>query len=524
MKINLATDVKSRDGDTGQDARLVNAYTDVTRGIPFVVKRPSLEAALELPTGTGAFSTLGQALYVWQEVDVDSTALTTSVVGIRGDRGKKSPDTKALLYFTTQPSSASLNTAISPSIVVTARDKFGNTKTDFTGNVTLSFATNRYGATLSGTLTVAAVAGVATFSNVRLNRSGIGFALRATATGAKPATSNTFDLPTALVFTTQPPNVDADEQFTVVLTVRDTAGNTDTNYTGDVAIRINTGSGTLSGTVVRAAVGGVATFTGLSIDIGGTYTLVAFADPIPLVYPPSSVVSNSFSVSQNGTLVFDTVQETNQATYALNQEDGNIAVYLHDGLGEIIPSFTGAVTVSIGTNPSAGTLGGTTIVSAVAGVALFTDLTIDNVGDGYTLLANSPDQAQGESNTFNVKENHIVSGQYVESTPYGTRTYTGKYLTYGSSQYFPISDESLIQFYTYFDTVTSPPPTPETKTVLTMTGTVTQGFFDSVTINGTTLLSGDATFTAGTESVWVWDGENAITANSTYYPFTIVYP
>lgn len=303
MKQQLATDLKSRDGDTGQDARLVNAYVDVKRGIPFVVKRPSLEAALELPTGTGAFSTLGQALYVWQEVDVDSTTLTTSVVGIRGDRGKKTPETKPQLFFTTQPSNASRNTAISPSVVVTARDIFGNTKTDFTGNVTLSFATNRYGATLSGTLTVAAVAGVATFSNVQLNRSGSGFALRATATGAKPATSSTFDVPTALVFTTQPSSVPADQTFTVVVASRDTAGNTDTNYTGNVTISLNGSPGVLSGTLTQTASAGVATFTGISVNADGTYTLTASGTEVSLVYPPTPVTSNSFTIADGSTLI-----------------------------------------------------------------------------------------------------------------------------------------------------------------------------------------------------------------------------
>jgi len=328
VKLPLAVDLKSRDGDTGQDQRLVNAYVDVKRGIQFVNKRPSLEAALELPVGTGSFSTLGQALYVWQEVDVDSTNLTTSVVGIRGDRGKKAPDTKALLYFTTQPSNASLNTAISPSIVVTARDKFGNTKTDFTGNVTLSFATNRYAATLSGTLTVAAVAGVATFSNVQINRSGIGFALRATATGAKPATSNTFDIQTVLAFTSLPTSVNVDETFTVVVESVDSIGNTDTNYNGDITLILipTDEAAVLSGTLTRTAVAGVATFTGLSISVAETYGFVASGATIPLVCRPTSAASATFDVS--GLTVPDIlVQCSESQILGFNYDGSNAHVY-----------------------------------------------------------------------------------------------------------------------------------------------------------------------------------------------------
>jgi len=296
VKLPVAADLKSRDGDTGQDQRLLNAYVDIKRGIQFVNKRPSLEAALELPVGTGSFSTLGQALYVWQEVDVDSTTPTTSVFGIRGDRGKKTPETKPVLHFTSQPSTASLSTAISPAIVVTARDIFGNTKTDFTGNVTLSFATNRYGATLGGTLTVAAVAGVATFSNVTVNRSGSGYALRATATGAKPATSSTFDLPTSLVFTTYPSSVLPATTFTIVVTARDNAANTDTAYSGNVTIEKSSGPGTLSGTLTQTATGGVATFTGITLSDEGSVVLTASGTDVSLVYPPNPVTGGTITV------------------------------------------------------------------------------------------------------------------------------------------------------------------------------------------------------------------------------------
>jgi hypothetical protein len=77
-------------------------------------------------------------------------------------------------------------------------------------------------------------------------------------------------------------------------------------------------------------------------------------------------------------------------------------VTAHDDAGNRVTSFTGTVTIAIGTNPSGGTLSGTTAVLAVSGVATFNNLLIDTVGNGYTLTADSGTLAQGTSATFNI--------------------------------------------------------------------------------------------------------------------------
>src|SRR5207245_6339689 len=64
------------------------------------------------------------------------------------------------------------------------------------------------------------------------------------------------------------------------------------------------------------------------------------------------------------------------------------------------PTFTGGITVALGTNPSGGTLSGTTTVSAVAGVASFATLAIDKVGTGYTLTAGGGSLTGGPSTAF----------------------------------------------------------------------------------------------------------------------------
>lgn len=69
---------------------------------------------------------------------------------------------------------------ITPAVVVRGLDPSGARSSTFTGRVTLSLAPNKPGAKLNGTLTVSAVAGIATFRNVTIDKSGNGYVLTAT--------------------------------------------------------------------------------------------------------------------------------------------------------------------------------------------------------------------------------------------------------------------------------------------------------------------------------------------------------
>lgn len=209
---------------------------------------------------------------------------------------------------------ANLNTALTPSPVVTVLNKDGSTATGYTGNVTMALGTNPTAATLGGTVTVAASSGVATFSNLTLNRSGKNFTLRATAAAQggytpKARVSRPFSIPTRCVFTTQPVGVAAagDILPTFTVTIQDGAGNTDTSYTGaDVTVALYTGagSGVLSGFYTRTATAGVVDFSGLSIDADGTYSLRATAESVSTAYDPAPAISSTFTIpSVNFTLV-----------------------------------------------------------------------------------------------------------------------------------------------------------------------------------------------------------------------------
>ncbi len=93
-------------------------------------------------------------------------------------------------------------------MTVQALDGNGNVATGFTDNVTMAIGNNAGGGTLSGNTTVAAAAGLATLSNLSLNKAGTGYTLTAAATGLTGAASGAFNITpggaTQLTLTTQP--------------------------------------------------------------------------------------------------------------------------------------------------------------------------------------------------------------------------------------------------------------------------------------------------------------------------------
>jgi hypothetical protein len=97
------------------------------------------------------------------------------------------------LVFGQQPSDIGPGLAISPAVTVEIRNASNQLVTAATNQVTLTIATNPDNAALSGTISVPAVGGVATFSNLSLNKVGTGgYTLNATASGFTPVTSAPF--------------------------------------------------------------------------------------------------------------------------------------------------------------------------------------------------------------------------------------------------------------------------------------------------------------------------------------------
>ncbi len=214
------------------------------------------------------------------------TAVALSVAAC--DHDVAAPQLPVKLAFTEQPRSATAGAPVGP-VAVTVEDAAGHPVSGVSDTVTVALARDASGATLAGPTTETAAGGVATFDGVSVAMAG-SYTLVATAPGYASARSAPFTVsPGAaarLAFVAAPATAQGQVPFApaVQVAVKDTLGNTVTSATGTVTLAIgaNPNGGTLAGTATAAASGGVASFTGLSIDNPGSgYTLVATSGSLP---------------------------------------------------------------------------------------------------------------------------------------------------------------------------------------------------------------------------------------------------
>ena len=299
-------------------------------------------------------------------------------------------------------------------VKVTAEDAFGNIVTTFDGNLSV------LGLAGSGTWTTgAAFDGAATFLGPTYDKAGVNTlsiqgknddgsltftATRTVAVTAAPATQ--------LLLTSPPPSrIAAGSPFGLVLAAGDSYGNVDPTFTGSVTVALgnNPGGDALAGAANVGFSNGLATLTGLTLKkVGSGYTLVASSQGL-------SPVTSMFDVTP-GVVAHLVVISPVPKTVTVGSAFG-LTIAAEDSSGNIDTTQTGSVTVALGNNPSGGILAGTTNVQFSNGLASFTNLTLNEAGSGYTLLATSSGlapPASSDSLTFDV-----TSGT---TTPTGTST------------------------------------------------------------------------------------------------------
>ena len=259
----------------------------------------------------------------------------------------------------------------------------------YTGPVSLSLSSNPDSDTLQGTTSVSAVNGIATFSGLSLDIAASGDVLRASAGNLTTATTGSLTVaPGAaaqVAITTAPPsNLTAGGSFGLTASVEDASGNVVSSYTGPVSLTLssNPGSGTLLGTTSVYAVNGVATFTGLSLNTAASgYVLQAASGNL------TTATTDSLTVAPGAP-----AQVAITSPPAANLTAGaafGLTASVEDASGNVVSSYTGAVSLNLSSNPGSGTLQGTTSVNVVNGVAPFSGLTLDTAGSGYVLQAAS---------------------------------------------------------------------------------------------------------------------------------------
>jgi hypothetical protein len=183
--------------------------------------------------------------------------------------------------------------------VVDVEDAGGNLVNDNTTQVSVAL-TSAGGATLAGTKTQTASGGQATFTDLGVDKTGTYTLTASSSPVLTTGISNSFTIQpgtaTQLAFTRQPGNSTGGSGLATQpqVTVEDAEGNA---VTGDSSTQVSValtsaGAATLSGTTTETVSSGVATFTNISVDKIGTYTLTASSSP-SLTTP----TSNSFTVT-----------------------------------------------------------------------------------------------------------------------------------------------------------------------------------------------------------------------------------
>jgi hypothetical protein len=370
------------------------------------------------------------------DVVITQTAAVTFVVGA-----------PTHVVFAQQPTDTPAGAVITPPVTVEIRDAADHLVDTATHAVALAIQDNPGGGTLSGTTIQHAVGGVAAFDDLSINSDGDGYTLRAVSGALLEDVSDPFAVfvgtPHHLAFVQQPSDVTADDITfitpPVTVEVRDEFDNlVDSDFGTQVTLAIdsNPGGGTLHGTNPQTVSGGVATFDDLTIDrIGTGYTLAATAPGL------AGDISMTFRVTPGVAHHLAFVQHpTNTAAGSVIAPSVTVEILdAHDNRADA----SDAITLSIGNNPSGGTLSGTLTQAADDGLATFDDLSIDQVGDGYTLQADSGVLTLDVSGPFNVTPAKNIKAGSVSVTlvDAATTDVTFGYTIEGSSPMDPFETE-----------------------------------------------------------------------------------
>ena len=383
--------------------------------------------AVIAPTGLATFTNLALDVAGSYTIQVASNGLApvsfTTVVN-------NLPATQ--LVVTTQPA-ASVTAGASFGLVVSAEDQFGNVDPNYAGgNIVLALGNNQNGGVLTGTTTETPVAGVALFPGLSLTTAGSNYFLQATSGILTSIQSSAFTVTpaaaTQLVVTVEPPatvNTQIPNATTsqsiggvkgVQVSAEDQFGNLVTTFSGAVAIALgsNPVGPTLGGVVTQTAVGGVATFTGLTLNKDASdYTLVASTannSLTPVTTTPFAVLP-TLTISAPPNVVAGTPTA--------------VTVTAKDGFGDVDSTFNGNVTLAMGTNAAGSTLSGQLTVTANNGVATFTGLSLNKASTAtVTMTVASTGLTSITSASFTVTPNNpsllIVATQPTTSVNQGS--------------------------------------------------------------------------------------------------------
>ena len=344
-------------------------------GATVVLAATGSNNTLTQPVGTTALDgTITGSLSSTTAEDKQVSATINGVAINQKPNVTVSPGAPATLAYTTQPSNTAANAPITPAVVVEIRDAWSN-RVNSGASVTMDFGTNAGSGMLAGTLSQAAVNGVATFANLAINNIANGYTLKASSTALTNAISNTFNItppvPSAALSTViaATPSFTAGGNSDITVTVKDGLGNAmsgvtvtlSSNVVGDV---VTQPAGTTDGSGI--ATGNVAATS------AGPRTITAVAGGITLNQKPVLTVNAGTADAGTSTV------SANPTTIAAGSGSSTIAVTVRDQYGNPV-NLSNVVLGATGTGNSFGQPAATGSNGVTTGTISSTDPQTENV-------------------------------------------------------------------------------------------------------------------------------------------------
>ena len=320
--------------------------------------------------------------------------------------------------FQQQPTTTTSGSVMTPSITVAAVNSTGQVVTSYTGTISLSLGAAPAGATLGGTVSVAAVNGVATFSTLALPKAGTGYALTASGTGLSGATSGTFAInvgPAAKWgYRTTPISspVAGDTLPPFSVEAQDANG----NFVGAGSqqatlchIAAIGGGGVcpnprLDGVLTVAAVNGIATFTGIRVRSTITGGMIASGGGLALAGATVAALPGAaakLSFCNLYVASFCSANPGNLGGIVANTSYPWVWSVL-DSLDNLNPNGAYTVSMVLGNNPGSATLSGTLAAVSSQGYVFFNSVSISAPAIGYSMIASAPGLTSGTVASFTV--------------------------------------------------------------------------------------------------------------------------
>jgi hypothetical protein len=293
----------------------------------------------------------------------------------------------ATVAIFTQPIGGANVSVLSTQPVVRVVDGSGNAIASFTSNVVAAIASGT--GTLSGTTTVAAVAGVATFTNLVITGTAGAFTLRFTPSGLTAATSNALTVTAGAenkyVVTSSSTAPAAGSAVTISAQLTDISDNTISTAGKTVTWSKSNANGSFATATSTTNAAGIATISFTVHTVSATTTTVTATSSTPTLTGTSSTITTVAGAASK-----ITVYLAASPTRILFQ--GQPEFRIQDAFSNNITTSTATITAAL-TAGTGGTIQGTTtaVAAGAFGRASFTNLGVDGViSNSYTITYSSP--------------------------------------------------------------------------------------------------------------------------------------